>query len=138
MVACDLAQILAERSGTYSGCTTVDGGGQLVSLIMIHGTALLNVNGLLDFTLCQSLHIDVTQNTECPVANQTHPSGFVQVQIFLEPNNNGARWLNGCMPNPLCYRFKVWAFQFSPRCSSSLSCINEYLAIDAGLPMGEV
>ena len=29
--------------------------------------------------------------------------------------------------NPLCYRFEVWAFSFSP-----LSCINEYLAIDAG------
>ena len=34
--------------------------------------------------------------------------------------------------NPLCYRFEVWAFWFSPRCHSSLSCINEYLAIDSG------
>ena len=34
--------------------------------------------------------------------------------------------------NPLCYRFEVWAFSFSPRCPSSISCINEYLAIDSG------
>ena len=26
--------------------------------------------------------------------------------------------------NPLCYCFEVWAFSFSPRCPSSLSCIN--------------
>ena len=25
--------------------------------------------------------------------------------------------------NPLCYRFKVWAFLFYPRCSSSLRCL---------------
>ena len=30
-----------------------------------------------------------------------------------------------------CYRFKIWAFSFSPRGISSLSCINEYLAIDS-------
>ena len=30
--------------------------------------------------------------------------------------------------NPLCYRFVGWAFSFSPRRYSSLSCINEYLA----------
>ena len=34
--------------------------------------------------------------------------------------------------NPLCYHFKVWAFLFSPRCSSSLSYINEYLSMDGG------
>ena len=34
--------------------------------------------------------------------------------------------------NPLWYRFEVWAFSFSPQCPSSLSCINEYLAIDSG------
>ena len=33
---------------------------------------------------------------------------------------------------PLCYLFEVWAFSFSPRCPSSLSCINAYLAIDSG------
>ena len=33
--------------------------------------------------------------------------------------------------NPICYRFEDWAFSFSPRCPSSLSCINEYLAIDS-------
>ena len=27
--------------------------------------------------------------------------------------------------NPLCYRFEVWAFSFSSRCLSRLSCINE-------------
>ena len=34
--------------------------------------------------------------------------------------------------NPLCYRFEVWAFSFSSRRLSRLSCINEYLAIDSG------
>ena len=34
--------------------------------------------------------------------------------------------------NPLCYNFEVWAFLFSPRCPSSLSCTNEYQAIDGG------
>ena len=32
--------------------------------------------------------------------------------------------------NPLCICFKAWAFSFSPRRPSSLSRINEYLAID--------
>ena len=31
----------------------------------------------------------------------------------------------------LCYHFEVWAFSFSPQSLSSLSCINEYLAIDS-------
>ena len=31
--------------------------------------------------------------------------------------------------NPVCYRFNCWAFSFSPRRPSSLSYINEYLAI---------
>ena len=34
--------------------------------------------------------------------------------------------------NPLCYRFDVWAFSFSPRCLSSFGCINEYMAVDSG------
>ena len=34
--------------------------------------------------------------------------------------------------NPLCYRFEDWAFSFSSRRLSRLSCINEYLAIDSG------
>ena len=34
--------------------------------------------------------------------------------------------------NPLCYRFEDWAFSFSPLTPLSLSCINEYLAIDSG------
>ena len=34
--------------------------------------------------------------------------------------------------NPCCYRFEVWAFSFTSRCLSRLSCINEYLAIDVG------
>ena len=34
--------------------------------------------------------------------------------------------------NPRCYRFEVWAFSFTPRRLSRLSCINEYLAIDSG------
>ena len=34
--------------------------------------------------------------------------------------------------NPLCNRFEVWAFSFSSRRLSRLSCINEYLAIDSG------
>ena len=34
--------------------------------------------------------------------------------------------------NPHCYRFEVWAFSFTSRRLSRLSCINEYLAIDSG------
>ena len=34
--------------------------------------------------------------------------------------------------NPRCYRFEVWAFSFTSRRLSRLSCINEYLAIDSG------
>ena len=34
--------------------------------------------------------------------------------------------------NPLCYYFEDWAFSFSPRRPSSLSCINEYPGIDSG------
>ena len=33
---------------------------------------------------------------------------------------------------PHCYRFEVWAFSFTSRRLSRLSCINEYLAIDSG------
>ena len=34
--------------------------------------------------------------------------------------------------NPICYRFKVWAFLFSPRRPSPFNCINENLAMDDG------
>ena len=34
--------------------------------------------------------------------------------------------------NPRCYGFEVWAFSFTSRRLSRLSCINEYLAIDSG------
>ena len=34
--------------------------------------------------------------------------------------------------NPLWYRLEVWAFSFTSRRLSRLSCINEYLAIDSG------
>ena len=34
--------------------------------------------------------------------------------------------------NPLCYSFEIFAFSFSPRRSSWLGCMNEYLAIDGG------
>ena len=34
--------------------------------------------------------------------------------------------------NPLYRCFEAWAFSFSPRRPGSLSCINEYLAIDSG------
>ena len=30
-----------------------------------------------------------------------------------------------------CYHFEAWATSFTPRCLSSLSCINEYLATDS-------
>ena len=36
-----------------------------------------------------------------------------------------------------CCRFKVLAILFTPRCLSSLSCINECLAIDSGGYMNE-
>ena len=34
--------------------------------------------------------------------------------------------------NPLRCCMEAWTFSFSPQCPSSLSCINEYLAIDGG------
>ena len=34
--------------------------------------------------------------------------------------------------NPVCCYFEDWPFSFSPRRPSSLSCINEYLAIGSG------
>ena len=40
--------------------------------------------------------------------------------------------------SPLCYRFKDWAFSFSPRCPNSLSCLNKDLAIDGRGNMNEV
>ena len=39
--------------------------------------------------------------------------------------------------NPRCYLFEVWAFSFTSRRLSRLSCINEYLAIDSGGNMSE-
>ena len=39
--------------------------------------------------------------------------------------------------NPRCYRFEVWAFSFTSRRLSRLSCINEYLAIDSGENVSE-
>ena len=53
----------------------------------------------------------------------------------------GAGWLGGQRrtlnrvstgSNPLRCSFNVWAIQFSPRCPSSLSCINEHLATASG------
>ena len=47
----------------------------------------------------------------------------------------GARWLSNRespSSNPLRCCFEALAFLFSPRRLSSLSCINEYLAIDGG------
>ena len=32
----------------------------------------------------------------------------------------------------LCCLIKLWASYFTPQCSSSISCMNEYLAIDSG------
>ena len=39
--------------------------------------------------------------------------------------------------NPRCYRFEVWAFSFTSRRLSRLSCINEYMAIDSGENVSE-
>ena len=33
--------------------------------------------------------------------------------------------------DPLCYLFEGWTFSLSPRCPSSRSGINEFLAIDS-------
>ena len=60
------------------------GGGQLVSLITINcGALLLDVNGLLDFTSGHSCSLPSGQ------AVFTHSSGFVQVQVFFEPDPEG-------------------------------------------------
>ena len=45
---------------------------------------------------------------------------------------SGIYQLHPPVSNPRCYRFEVWAFSFTSRRLSRLSCINEYLAIDSG------
>ena len=55
------------------------------------------------------MHVRGSSEVECRTCNQESPGS-----------------------NPLCYRFEDWAFSFSPRRPSSLSCINEYLATDSG------
>ena len=67
---------------------------------------------------------------------------YLLAPVAFSPNNVGSavaqlverRTRNRENPgsNPLCYRFEVWAFSFTSRRLSRLSCINEYLAIDSG------
>ena len=56
-------------------------------------------------------------------------------QVYVEFCSSAAerRTLNRQTPgsNPLCCRFKDYAFRFSPQRPSSLRCINEYLSIDS-------
>ena len=54
----------------------------------------------------------------CPVMEQSSSAVECQTRDGESPGSN-----------PLCYRFEVWAFSFSPRCPNLLSSINEYLAI---------
>ena len=65
----------------------------------------------------------------------TVPKGRVQLTKY------GTLKLSAIMPDyksrepgfeSLYCCFEAWAFSFSPRCPGSLSCINEYLAIDSG------
>ena len=63
---------------------------------------------------------------------------FSSRDIYIYIYINGARDLSGGMrdwqsrepafDSSSRYRFEVWAFLFSPRRPSSLSCINEYQA----------
>ena len=71
---------------------------------MGEGRASTNIIGL-----CLGLWSAVAQLVECRTRNRESPGS-----------------------NPRCYRFEVWAFYFTSRRLSRLSCINEYLAIDSG------
>ena len=54
---------------------------------------------------------------------------------FLELDHSGSQpfvYRESPGSNPLCHRFELWAFSFSSRRLSRLSCINEYLSIDRG------
>ena len=69
--------------------------------------------------------------------------GFVHTWQFISPKSELKLWsissvacwtLNrwNTASNQICCRFGHWAFSFSPRRPSSLSCVNEYMAIDSG------
>ena len=63
-------------------------------------------------------------------------SVMLMLDLHVERSSSAVKcWpLNRESPglNPLCCCFEAWAFSFSTRSPSSLSCINEYLAIDSG------
>ena len=54
----------------------------------------------------------------------------MHVQTCTRPVERGR--MPDSQSNRLCYSFEDWASSFSPRRPSSLSRINEYLAIDGG------
>ena len=66
-----------------------------------------------------------SEQTKCRIGFQSYEHGNSSVECRT-------RNLESPGSNPLCYRFEVWAFSFSPQCPSSLSCINEYLAVVDG------
>ena len=68
-------------------------------------------------------------------ANNIH-ANLKDAVICVERSNSAAECWTRNHGNqhstPICYRFEVWAFSFSPRCPSSLRCIKEYLGLDGG------
>ena len=81
--------------------------------------------------ICHCVHICVR------VFKRAH---LCNVQLERGSSAVECRTRNRASPgsNPLCYFFDVWAFSFSPRLPSSLSCINESLATFNGGNVSEL
>ena len=66
------------------------------------------------------------------ILSATDPPGNIAWRAVAQLVERRTRNRENPGSNPLCYRFEVWAFSFTSRRLSRLSCINEYLAIDSG------
>ena len=69
---------------------------------------------------------EVVTNMSCSSTFlQLNPGQNINTTLIMERGRSAAecRTRNRMGSNPLCYRFKVWAFSFSPRCLSPLSWI---------------
>ena len=82
------------------------------------------------------IYINTIKCCACETLNLVQSSITINVKLLVERGSSVGR-----MPDsqsrepgfePRCYRFEVWAFSFTSRRLSRLSCINEYLAIDSG------
>ena len=69
--------------------------------------------------------VSVRSFIELLLLNANVEGGFSSVELRTPKQESAGL-------NPLCCRFKAWAFSYSPHCPSSLNCTNEYLAIGGG------